>query len=296
MCDVDCWESLMPEMKPEPDMETKSECDVNWEDLVMPEFTKFVVQEQDSESEDEEVDVVIDIASVPKELLKVDTTPVDEHPLYRTKFCNNIVKYGNCTRKDCGFYHTVEQARVPKCTYAENCRNRMCQFFHPDETEDSWRNRTGNILPPQCKRENPLPKPNPEVEWVEVKKQVADVRNLFVHKTVHVKPTVDFSKILYKSKPCRNISLYGVCKVKECSYYHSEEEAKAPHCIYGDNCRNRECGFYHPFETVLEWRRRTKQFIPKEFRKQQIEVVVPILKPNRPHVVTGNMWVKPPNI
>jgi hypothetical protein len=255
------------------------ECVDNWEDIVMPEFTevKKVDEVQEYSDDEEEVEVIIDIASVPKELLKVETTPVDEHPLYRTKFCNNIIKFGNCTRKDCGFYHTVEQARVPKCNYSENCRNRMCQFFHPDETEDSWRNRTGNILPPQCKRETPLPKPNPEVDWVEVKK---DVKNLFVHKTVPVKPSVDFSKILYKSKPCRNISLYGVCKVKDCSYYHTEEEAKAPHCIYGEKCRNKECGFYHPFETEVEWRRRTKQFIPKEFKKQQ--VTVSELKPNRP--------------
>lgn len=73
---------------------------------------------------------------------------LNKSPLYKTNYCRNVEKDGYCNRKDCNFYHSVEERRIPLCTFDNNCKNKSCKFFHEHyENEKSWLARINKVYP-----------------------------------------------------------------------------------------------------------------------------------------------------
>lgn len=60
------------------------------------------------------------------------------HPLGKTRMC----KYGlRCNRVGCEFAHTVTELKPAQCGFGNNCINRRCNFKHPSETDEQYKER-----------------------------------------------------------------------------------------------------------------------------------------------------------
>ena len=55
--------------------------------------------------------------------------------LHRTQPCSNGPK---CKRTECGYYHSVEERKLPMCIFGSDCRKKhKCSHVHPGQ-EDGW--------------------------------------------------------------------------------------------------------------------------------------------------------------
>uniref|UniRef100_A0A6C0KEU2 C3H1-type domain-containing protein n=1 Tax=viral metagenome TaxID=1070528 RepID=A0A6C0KEU2_9ZZZZ len=73
--------------------------------------------------------------------------------LKNTKFCNLLINQGKCTRETCNFAHSSRDINFPLCAFGEECTKQdSCQFRHPDETIESYKDRINFTIPPniQC--------------------------------------------------------------------------------------------------------------------------------------------------
>lgn len=67
--------------------------------------------------------------------------------LYKTKPCSAMCDTGICLRTKCHFAHSAEELRHPVCAFGNSCNKIGCGFMHPMETTDSFRARTGFVMP-----------------------------------------------------------------------------------------------------------------------------------------------------
>lgn len=76
---------------------------------------------------------------------------VSKH-LRKTKFCNILIKKGKCDRDTCYFAHTLSEFHFPECAFKDNCKKiDTCEFKHPNETLEEYKQRTGFIVPKNIK-------------------------------------------------------------------------------------------------------------------------------------------------
>lgn len=72
--------------------------------------------------------------------------------LKKTKFCQIMIEKGHCHREICNFAHSMDEFVFPDCAFKENCRKKLvCTFKHPHETIESYKKRTGFIVPKNIK-------------------------------------------------------------------------------------------------------------------------------------------------
>ena len=69
--------------------------------------------------------------------------------LKKTKFCNIMIKNGNCNRKKCDFAHSIADYNFPECVFKDNCKKKdeCCIFKHPNETIEEFKERTNFNFP-----------------------------------------------------------------------------------------------------------------------------------------------------
>lgn len=87
----------------------------------------------------------------------------------------------------------------------------------------------------------------------------------------------DTAKKLTRTKPCKNVTDYGICTRQACTFAHSLEEWVPPPCGFGRKCYrqsgkkdfntglvlpNTRCQFKHPDETTEEYFKRTDTSLP----------------------------------
>lgn len=71
-----------------------------------------------------------------------------------TKACYYVEKegspgdYGVCSKKGCTFAHTLQELRIPKCRFSENCKHgKSCYYMHTGETIQHYFRRIGKPVP-----------------------------------------------------------------------------------------------------------------------------------------------------
>jgi hypothetical protein len=71
-----------------------------------------------------------------------------------TKACYYVEKdsisgdYGMCSKKGCTFAHTMQELRIPKCRFGENCKHgKSCYYMHSAETIQQYFRRIGKPVP-----------------------------------------------------------------------------------------------------------------------------------------------------
>jgi len=102
----------------------------------------------------------------------IEPTPTvkDMSKLTCTKPCKNVTDpyestktYGVCTRSQCSFAHSLQEQKLPECSFGDNCRfihgryespdskkkvpGSQCKFHHPKETRDEWIRRANIVMP-----------------------------------------------------------------------------------------------------------------------------------------------------
>lgn len=161
----------------------------------------------------------------------------------------------------------------------------QCKFKHPSESIGEWYVRTGTTqpnLPPSSEAskrpssEKPKIEPN-DSDSIKTITSTSNQTNLFTRPCEHV------------VKPFNENGAFGVCTRKLCTFAHSLEELKIPHCGNGEKCKHingkkdsskkfiigTQCKFKHPQEDEEQWKVRTNYVVPdlpktsKDSRKPQ---------------------------
>lgn len=111
-----------------------------------------------SNSSSEGIDVILNSYNNIDENKVLYEEKISKNPLFKTNFCKNMEKTGSCDRQYCDFYHSVEERRIPLCSFGNNCKNVKCKFFHSYESEESWLKRINKVYPLNVPLTTPIKK------------------------------------------------------------------------------------------------------------------------------------------
>lgn len=153
---------------------------------------------------------------------------------YKSKMCNEFVRYGTCKfGNTCHYAHSEAERRKPPCIFKDTCKNKntTCPYDHSD----------GLVLPKVTPAIEVRP---PPVQVQPLTKEVSMQHH-------------------YKSKMCKNFITTGHCPYGDkCCFAHLESELRRPVCVNGNNCLFKAtCPYDHTTEAPTFPKKEIEKFI-----------------------------------
>jgi hypothetical protein len=80
--------------------------------------------------------------SKPESKPETKTNENETKPFVKTRMCRHTLAGRKCNYKNCTYAHDLSEYFPLECRFQFKCRNKNCNYIHPDESKQSFLDRT----------------------------------------------------------------------------------------------------------------------------------------------------------